>query len=171
MLDVKKEKNLIFKKKMFLIGIIAAIVALDQWSKWKIKTSYDLYHSEPIIQDFFHFTYVTNDGMAFGLSFPGGKQVLLFVTLVLTGVIIWMLWKEKNSHNLIRYGLSFILAGAIGNMIDRVLYGKVIDFLDIMVGDFHWYIFNVADSAVTTGMILFILHTILIGEKKPITSE
>jgi signal peptidase II len=156
---------------MFLIGIIAAIVALDQWSKWKIKTSYDLYHSEPIIQDFFHFTYVTNDGMAFGLSFPGGKQVLLFVTLALTGVIIWMLWKEKNSHNLIRYGLSFILAGAIGNMIDRVLYGKVVDFLDIMVGDFHWYIFNVADSAVTTGMILFILHTILIGEKKPITSE
>ena len=156
---------------MFLIGIIASIVALDQWSKWKIKTSYDLYHSEPIIQDFFHFTYVTNDGMAFGLSFPGGKQVLLFVTLVLTGVIIWMLWKEKNSHNLIRYGLSFILAGAIGNMIDRVLYGKVVDFLDIMVGDFHWYIFNVADSAVTTGMILFILHTILIGEKKPITSE
>ena len=171
MLDVKKEKNLIFKKKMFLIGIIAAIVALDQWSKWKIKTSYDLYHSEPIIQDFFHFTYVTNDGMAFGLSFPGGKQVLLFVTLALTGVIIWMLWKEKNSHNLIRYGLSFILAGAIGIMIDRVLYGKVVDFLDIMVGDFHWYIFNVADSAVTTGMILFILHTILIGEKKPITSE
>ena len=171
MLDVKKEKNLIFKKKMFLIGIIAAIVALDQWSKWKIKTSYDLYHSEPIIQDFFHFTYVTNDGMAFGLSFPGGKQVLLFVTLALTGVIIWMLWKEKNSHNLIRYGLSFILAGAIGNMIDRVLYGKVVDFLDIMVGDFHWYIFNVADSAVTTGMILFILHTILIGEKKPINSE
>jgi len=156
---------------MFLIGIIAAIVALDQWSKWKIKTSYDLYHSEPIIQDFFHFTYVTNDGMAFGLSFPGGKQVLLFVTLALTGVIFWMLWKEKNSHNLIRYGLSFILAGAIGNMIDRVLYGKVVDFLDIMVGDFHWYIFNVADSAVTTGMILFILHTILIGEKKPITSE
>ena len=171
MLDVKKEKNLIFKNKMFLIGIIAAIVALDQWSKWMIKTSYDLYHSEPVIQDFFHFTYVTNDGMAFGLSFPGGKQVLLFVTLVLTGVIIWMLWKEQNSHNLIRYGLSFILAGAIGNMIDRVLYGKVVDFLDIMVGDFHWYIFNVADSAVTTGMILFILHTILIGEKKPITSE
>ena len=156
---------------MFLIGIIVAIVALDQWSKWMIKTSYDLYHSEPIIQGFFHFTYVTNDGMAFGLSFPGGKQVLLFVTLILTGVIIWMLWKEKESHNLVRYGLSFILAGAIGNMIDRVLYGKVVDFLDIMVGDFHWYIFNVADSAVTIGMILFILHTILIGEKKPITSE
>ena len=62
---------------------------------------------------------------------------------------MWMLWKERYSHNLIKIGLSLILAGAIGNMIDRMLYGKVVDFLDIMIGDFHWYIFNVADSAVT----------------------
>ena len=152
---------------MSLIGIIVVIVALDQWSKWMIKTSYNLYQSEPIIEGFFYFTYVTNDGMAFGLSFPGGKTILLIVTLILTGVIMWMLWKEKNSHNLIRYGLTLILAGAIGNMIDRILYGKVVDFLDIMIGSFNWYIFNVADSAVTSGMILFILHTIIVGEKKP----
>ncbi len=156
---------------MFLVGIIAAIVALDQWSKWMIKTSYNLYHSEPIIEGFLNFTYVTNDGMAFGLSFPGGKTILLIVTLILTGVIIWMLWKERKSHALIRYGLSFILAGAFGNMVDRILYGKVVDFLDIMIGDFHWYIFNVADSSVTTGMILFVLHTIFVAEKKPIPSE
>ena len=154
---------------MFLIGIIVAIVALDQWSKWMIKTSYNLYQSEPIIEGFFYFTYVTNDGMAFGLSFPGGKTTLLIVTLILTGVMMWMLWKEKNSHNLIRYGLTLILAGAIGNMIDRILYGKVVDFLDIMIGGFNWYIFNVADSAVTSGMILFILHTIIVGEKKPVS--
>ena len=116
---------------MSLIGIIFVIVALDQWSKWMIKTSYNLYQSEPIIEGFFYFTYVTNDGMAFGLSFPGGKNILLIVTLILTGVIMWMLWKEKNSHNLIRYGLSLILAGAIGNLIDRILYGKVVDFLDV----------------------------------------
>ena len=154
---------------MSLIGIIVLIVALDQWSKWMIKTSYNLYQSEPIIEGFFYFTYVTNDGMAFGLSFPGGKTILLIVTLILTGVIMWMLWKEKNSHNLIRYGLTLILAGAIGNMIDRILYGKVVDFLDIMIGSFNWYIFNVADSAVTSGMILFILHTIIVGEKKPVS--
>ena len=154
---------------MSLIGIIVAIVALDQWSKWMIKTSYNLYQSEPIIEGFFYFTYVTNDGMAFGLSFHGGKTILLIVTLILTGVIMWMLWKEKNSHNLIRYGLTLILAGAIGNMIDRILYGKVVDFLDIMIGSFNWYIFNVADSAVTSGMILFILHTIIVGEKKPVS--
>ena len=154
---------------MSLIGIIFAIVALDQWSKWVIKTSFNLYQSEPIIEGFFYFTYVTNDGMAFGLSFPGGKTILLIVTLILTGVIMWMLWKEKNSHNLIRYGLTLILAGAIGNMIDRILYGKVVDFLDIMIGSFNWYIFNVADSAVTSGMILFILHTIIVGEKKSVS--
>ena len=153
---------------MSLIGIIFTIVALDQWSKCMIKTSYNLYQSEPIIEGFFYFTYVTNDGMAFGLSFPGGKTLLLIVTLILTGVIMWMLWKEKNSHNLIRYGLTLILAGAIGNMIDRILYGKVVDFLDIMIGNFNWYIFNVADSAVTSGMILFILHTIIVGEKKSV---
>ena len=154
---------------MSLIGIIVAIVALDQWSKWMIKTSYNLYQSEPIIEGFFYFTYVTNDGMAFGLSFPGGKTILLIVTLILTGAIMWMLWKEKNSHNLIRYGLTLILAGAIGNTIDRILYGKVVDFLDIMIGSFNWYIFNVADSAVTSGMILFILHTIIVGEKKSVS--
>tara|TARA_B100001248_G_C27391142_1_gene462409 strand:- start:2709 stop:3179 length:471 start_codon:yes stop_codon:yes gene_type:complete len=154
---------------MSLIGIIFAIVALDQWSKWMIKTSFNLYQSEPIIEGLLYFTYVTNDGMAFGLSFPGGKTLLLIVTLILTGVIMWMLWKEKNSHNLIRYGLTLILAGAIGNMIDRILYGKVVDFLDIMIGNFHWYIFNVADSSVTSGMILFVLHTIIVGEKKPIS--
>lgn len=154
---------------MSLIGIICAIVAFDQWSKWTIKTSYNLYQSEPIIEGVFYFTYVTNDGMAFGLSFPGGKTALLFVTLILTGVLMWMLWKEKNSHNLIRYGLTLILAGAIGNMIDRILYGKVVDFLDIMIGNFNWYIFNVADSAVTSGMILFILHAIIIGDKKTVS--
>ena len=156
---------------MFLIVVISTIVAFDQWSKWMVKTSYKLYHSEPVIEGFFHLTYVTNDGMAFGLTFPGGKQILLVVTFILTGIIIWMLWKERNSHHLIRYGLSFILAGAIGNMIDRMLYGKVVDFLDIMLGDFHWYIFNVADSSVTIGMILFIFHTIIFGDKKLIKSE
>ena len=57
---------------MSVYGLIIAIVALDQWSKWQIKTSFNLYESKPVIQDFFHLTYVTNDGMAFGLSFPGG---------------------------------------------------------------------------------------------------
>ena len=151
---------------MFLIIIIVAIIALDQWSKWAIKTSFNLYQSKPVIQDLLHFTYVTNDGMAFGLSFPGGKQVLLIMTILLTGFIVGFLWKEKNGHPLIKYGLALILSGAIGNLIDRLLYGKVVDFLDLMIGNFHWYIFNIADSSVTIGMILFIIHSIYVEQKK-----
>ena len=146
---------------MFLLGIIVAIIALDQWSKWAIKTSFNLYQSEPVIQDLLHFTFVTNDGMAFGLSFPGGKHILLVMTILLTGFIIGFLWKEREGHPLVKYGLALILSGAIGNLIDRFLYGKVVDFLDLMIGDFHWYIFNVADSSVTIGMVLFIVHSII----------
>ena len=151
---------------MPIYGLIVVIVALDQWSKWAIKTSFNLYQSKPVIQDLLHFTYVTNDGMAFGLSFPGGRHVLLIMTILLTGFIIGFLWKEKNGHPLIKYGLALILSGAIGNLIDRLLYGKVVDFLDLMIGDFHWYIFNIADSSVTIGMILFIIHSIYIEQKK-----
>ena len=141
------------------------IIAFDQWSKWAIKTSFNLYESKPVIQDLLHFTYVTNDGMAFGLSFPGGKHVLLIMTILLTGFIVGFLWKEKNGHPLIKYGLALILSGAIGNLIDRLLYGKVVDFLDLMIGNFHWYIFNIADSSVTIGMILFIIHSFYIEKK------
>ena len=151
---------------MPIYGLIVVIVALDQWSKWAIKTSFNLYQSKPVIQDLLHFTYVTNDGMAFGLSFPGGTHVLLIMTIFLTGFIVGFLWKEKNGHPLIKYGLALILSGAIGNLIDRLLYGKVVDFLDLMIGDFHWYIFNIADSSVTIGMILFIIHSIYIEQKK-----
>ena len=152
---------------MPIYGLIVVIVALDQWSKWAIKTSFNLYQSKPVIQDLLHFTYVTNDGMAFGLSFPGGKHVLLIMTILLTGFIVGFLWKEKNGHPLIKYGLALILSGAIGNLIDRLLYGKVVDFLDLMIGNFHWYIFNIADSSVTIGMILFIIHSVYIEQKKP----
>ena len=150
---------------MSLFGLISAVIALDQWSKWLVKSSFNLYQSKPVIQDFFHLTYVTNDGMAFGLAFPGGKHVLLVMTLLLTGFIVGLLWKEKEGHPLVKYGLALILSGAIGNLIDRIIHGKVVDFMDFMIGDFHWYIFNVADSAVTIGMILFIYHSLLLEKK------
>ncbi|MDP6168928.1 MAG: signal peptidase II [Candidatus Marinimicrobia bacterium] len=153
---------------MSIYGLIVAIVALDQWSKWEVRTSFELYQSKPIIQDVFHFTYVTNEGMAFGLSFPGGKHILLVMTILLTGFIVGFLWKERNGHPFVKYGLALILSGAVGNLIDRLLYGKVVDFMDIMIGDLHWYIFNIADSSVTIGMALFIIHSFLIENSRSV---
>ena len=151
---------------MLIISMILAIVAFDQWTKYYIVSNFNLYQSKPIIENFFHLTYITNDGMAFGLSFPGGKQVLLIMTVILTLFIITFLWKERKGHPLIKYGLVFILSGAFGNLIDRFLNGKVVDFLDFMLGNFHWYVFNIADSSVTIGMILFISHSILYNKEE-----
>tara|TARA_B100000282_G_C31459666_1_gene366262 strand:- start:116 stop:589 length:474 start_codon:yes stop_codon:yes gene_type:complete len=150
---------------MVILSIIFTLVALDQWTKYFIKTNFSLYQSKPIIENFFHLTYITNDGMAFGLSFPGGKKLLLIMTIILTLFIIAYLWKERKGHPLIKYGLVFILSGAIGNLIDRYLNGKVVDFLDFMIGDYHWYVFNIADSSVTVGMILFIIHSIFYNQE------
>ena len=156
---------------MSLLGLIIAVVSLDLWSKWAIKSSLRLYQSKPIIQDFFHLTYVTNDGMAFGLSFPGGKLFLLSLILLLTAFIIGFLWKERDGHPLAKYGLALILSGAIGNLVDRIINGSVVDFLDFMIGNFHWYIFNVADSAVTVGMALFIYPSIMLEKKESIKNS
>ena len=146
---------------MYLAILITFIVAIDQWSKWLIRSTFSLYQSKPIIQDFFHFTYVTNEGMAFGLKLPGGKLILLILTIVLTIFLAFYLYNERDGHPLSKYGLALILSGAIGNLIDRALFGKVVDFLDFMIGDFHWYVFNVADSSVTIGMILYIIYSIM----------
>ena len=148
---------------MFLLGVIVAIIALDQWSKWAIRTSLDLHNKKIIIENFLEFYHIENPGMAFGLSFPGGSQLLLIMTILLTVFILGMLWKERNSHFLMRYGLCLIFSGAIGNLTDRIIFGKVTDFIHVMIGEhFSWYIFNVADSSVTIGMVLFLLYSIFV---------
>ena len=155
---------------MYILWLTAFVFALDQLTKRAVQSSLSPYQSKPVIQDFFHLTYVTNDGMAIGLSMPGGRSILLILSVLLTIFIFWFLWQERNGHALVRIGLALILAGAFGNLLDRVLYGKVVDFLDFMIGDFHWYIFNVADSSVTIGMILFIFHSFFI-EYRTVSAE
>ena len=150
---------------MGLLGLIIAIVSLDLWSKWAIKSSLRLYQSKPIIQDFFHLTYVTNDGMAFGLSFPCGKFVLLSLILLLTAFITGLLWKERDGHPLVKYGLALILSGAIGNVVDRIINGSVVDFLDFHLASFHWPAFNVADMGITCGAAMLIWDAIF--DQKP----
>ena len=151
---------------MLIVSLILVLVSFDQWTKYFIKSNFSLYQSKPIIENIFHLTYITNDGMAFGLSFPGGKKILLLMTILLTIFIIIFLWKERKGHPFIKYGLVFILSGAFGNLIDRFFNGEVVDFLDFMIGDFHWYVFNIADSLVTIGMILFIAHSFIFNKEE-----
>jgi signal peptidase II len=91
------------------VGLIIAIFVIDQVTKWSIHNNMNLYQSIPVIEDFFYLTYITNDGMAFGLTLPGGQATLSILSIIMTFVLIYFFWIEKNSHFTIKIGLSLIL--------------------------------------------------------------
>jgi signal peptidase II len=153
---------------MRVLFVSAILVLADQVSKAIVVRTMSLYESIPIIPNFFHFTYITNDGMAFGIDFPFGYFIFSAVSLLLTLFLFWYLWSVRNHSIVIRLGLAMIIAGAIGNLIDRLMLGEVIDFLDFMIRDFHWYVFNLADSYVTVGMVLLLIDSIILEKKREI---
>ncbi|MBD31204.1 MAG: signal peptidase II [Candidatus Marinimicrobia bacterium] len=151
---------------MKVLFVSAVLVLADQISKTIVVKTMSLYESIPVIQNFFHFTYITNDGMAFGINFPFGYYIFTSVSILLTFFLFWYLWSVRTPSIVIRLGISFIIAGAIGNLIDRIFLGAVIDFLDFMIGDFHWYVFNLADSYVTIGMVMVLVDSIILEKKR-----
>ena len=150
---------------MRILFVSFILVLTDQLSKFVVRKTMLLYESIPVIPDFFHLTYVTNDGMAFGINFPFGIYIFSTISIIFTIFLFWYLWTIKDQGIIIRIGVGLIIAGAIGNLIDRVFLGEVVDFLDFMIGNYHWYVFNLADSYVTVGMG-FILYDSLILERK-----
>ena len=150
---------------MRVLFFSAIIVIADQISKSIVKYSMHLYESIPVIPGFFHFTYVVNRGMAFGIDLPIGIGIFSFLSIIISCFLVFILWRERENILLVRIALALILGGAIGNLIDRILFSEVVDFLDFMIGDYHWYIFNIADSAVTVGIILMLWHSVFIKDK------
>ena len=151
---------------MRVLFVSAILVLTDQISKTIVVRTMSLYDSIPIIQNFLHFTYITNDGMAFGIDFPFGYAIFSIVSVLLTFFLFFYLWSSRNQSIVIRLGLAMIIAGAVGNLIDRLFLGEVIDFLDFMIGNFHWYVFNLADSYVTVGMALILIDSIILEKKR-----
>ncbi|MFH1624343.1 MAG: signal peptidase II [Pseudomonadota bacterium] len=136
------------------IGIVLGVLLLDQSSKLYIDTVLPLHHSIPIIEDFIHITYVRNTGAAFGLfaSHVGGLR-FFFITISIVAILVmlFLLRNLKDDQVLLVSSLSLIIAGAMGNLIDRIRLGEVIDFIDLHWYSYHWPAFNVADSAITVG--------------------
>ena len=140
------------------LGIAVIVVLLDQVSKITMSRLLVFGQSE-MITPYFNLVMVYNQGAAFSfLANSGGWQRWFFsgLAFVVSLVIIWMLHKN-TTQRLFCWALTLILGGAVGNLIDRVLYGHVIDFLDFHIGTLHWPAFNVADSAITVGAALFVL--------------
>lgn len=136
--------------------IAAAIVSLDQLSKFIVLESLSMYETIPVIQGFFNVTHIHNPGGAFGLFAKAGEGLrqLLFlgISLVALFVVFYFYRTTPRSHPFLSFGFALIFSGAIGNLIDRFRIGEVIDFLDFYINGWHWPAFNVADSAVTIGI-------------------
>lgn len=142
-------------------------VALDQATKLTIVATMRLYESIPVIS-FFNLTYVHNEGAAFSfLSDAGGWQRWFFAGLATIISIIIAIWlaRLKKHEILLAMSLALILGGAIGNLIDRLAYGYVIDFLDFYYKTWHFPAFNVADSAITIGVGLMLLESFGVGNR------
>ena len=139
------------------------IIILDQLSKQLIEAKLLVYETIPLLP-FFNLTLAYNEGAAFSfLSDQGGWQRWLFSILAIGVSLVLIIWLRMLTvkDRLLALALSFIIGGALGNLIDRLLFGHVIDFLDFYYRDWHWPAFNVADSAIFIGVVFFLLDTVV----------
>ena len=140
----------------YLIALI--VFGLDQLTKWFIVKEMKIGESIPLIEGVFHLTSHRNRGAAFGIL-QDQRLFFIVVTLLVMGGIIYYLRKIGRGQPMVSYALALILGGAIGNFLDRLLHGEVVDFLDFTLIDYP--IFNIADSAIVIGVGLMILDTLL----------
>jgi signal peptidase II len=145
--------------------VAGIVVGLDQATKAWIQATFRLFESRPVVDDLFHLTYVRNPGAAFGfLSHHGQgfrRPFFLGVTGVALAVIFVVVRKVPPARRWMLASLGLIFGGAVGNAIDRVRWGEVVDFIDLFWKSHHWPAFNVADSAITVGMAILILEEFL----------
>ncbi|MCG6877706.1 MAG: signal peptidase II [Deltaproteobacteria bacterium] len=146
------------------------VVCLDQATKIAVLKGLRVYESVPLIGGFFNLVHVRNRGMAFGfMNRPNmdlGFWILVFATIIAIFLLLFWFHRMKGESNWTTLGLSLILGGALGNLIDRVRLHEVIDFLDFHVGAWHWPAFNVADAAITVGAFMVGLSLFLAAPEK-----
>ncbi|MCW2277231.1 signal peptidase II [Heliophilum fasciatum] len=142
-------------------GTALTVLALDRWSKYLVQSRMAEHESIPLWPDVFHLTYILNPGAAFGI-FAHQRWLFIGITvLVLLGILL-AAWKLTDDHVLLRLGLALQAGGAVGNFIDRVQSGLVIDFLDFRI----WPIFNIADIAITVGVALLIIGILMMPDEE-----
>lgn len=151
-------------KIRFLALVAAAVLVLDLASKALVLAYLPLGASVPVIPGFFNLTHVHNPGGAFGFLAGVSPQVraalFIFASLAAAGLILWIYFQTPPHQRLLASGLALVFGGAIGNLVDRIRFGVVVDFLDFYIGNWHWPAFNVADSAITVGVLIFAGHVV-----------
>jgi len=142
-------------------GAASAILALDRLTKWLIETRVSFLDTKRVIPGFFDIVRSENTGVAFGLFSDTTSQwrtvVLVLLSLAAVVGVSILLWRPERLDRMSRWGFALILGGAAGNVVDRILYGRVTDFLLFYIHDYQWPAFNVADSAIVIGSVLLAL--------------
>lgn len=144
---------------MIWITIITLVIIADQLTKYIIKINIPYGKMIPVINNFFYITHSENRGAAWGI-FQNGRYFFIVLTVVLSIILSYMLY--KNNNIVLRISLSFILGGAAGNFIDRVYSGGVVDFLDFYFGNYNFPTFNVADSFIVIGSAILCYYLLFI---------
>jgi signal peptidase II len=144
------------KRYIYAVLFILFIVVSDQVTKYLVVKFLNPYNPVEIFP-FLYIVNVKNTGAAFGMLKDLSSSFFIGVSVLAILFMIWLIVRSNYSIT----GLSLLLGGAIGNVIDRIRYGKVVDFIDFSVGDFHWPAFNIADSCLTLGIIVVLLFPLL----------
>ena len=140
------------KKNILIFSVSLIMIFLDQSAKFLIRKNFQLGQSVPIIKNIFYLTYITNTGSAFGL-FKNFNLIFILFSIIVAAAIFYCIKKIRENEKTLQFAVGLLLGGTIGNLIDRIIYGKVTDFIDFRI----WPVFNVADSAVTISVIILVI--------------
>ena len=158
-----KNKYLI---QCLIFTILLLVLVTDQLSKNYvlsiINDKQDIIHLAP----FLNITLVWNKGVTFGMfsDVPYGKMIITLFNIILTMVLF--IWMIRSSEKIEKYAIAMIIGGALGNIIDRVRFGAVVDFIDLYIYSYHWYVFNIADGAICLGVMILLYLNITSNNKK-----
>ncbi len=155
--------------------IAAIVVLLDRLTKSLVAQKITLHDSIDVVPGLFRLTHVQNQGAAFGLFSESPSEwkvaMLILFSLAALAVVSALLWKNGNALNATAIALSLVFGGALGNLWDRVVSGRVIDFLDFYFGPHHWPAFNIADSAIVVGALLLLSEIFLAPQEEKVISQ
>ena len=160
---------IMMKNKYPWVAAIAGIViVLDQFTKYLVLQRFSLHESVPVIPGFFNLTYVRNPGAAFGIlaGAHGAWRTVFFITVSLVALAVIITLVRKTHDRLPLIAFSLIGGGAVGNLIDRVRSGEVVDFIEWYYRSYHWPAFNIADSAITVGVVLLAVDMLFPGKQE-----
>jgi signal peptidase II len=162
----RKEEKILDCLIFYLIAVV--IFLLDFFSKQMVIQHLSFGESIPVIQGFFNLTLVHNTGTAFGM-FKNGRYIFIGITgFSIAGLLLFFHF-SREKHPLWKYAFGLLLGGALGNLLDRAFKGHVIDFLDFYIGNYHWYVFNIADSAISIAVVLLFLD-LWMQKKEPVNT-